>query len=42
VAGFNLTFSQLAYAKSQIEWAKKNKETWEEAKAEVDKIDETY
>ncbi|KAI2612530.1 uncharacterized protein GGS25DRAFT_475805 [Hypoxylon fragiforme] len=31
----------LAYAKSQIEWAKKNKETWEEAKAEVDKIDET-
>lgn len=37
-----LMFSQLAYAKSQIEWAKKNKETWEEAKAEVDKIDETY
>jgi hypothetical protein len=32
---------QLAYAKSQIEWAKKNKETWEEAKAEVDKIDES-
>lgn len=31
----------LAYAKSQIEWAKKNKETWEEAKAEVEKIDET-
>lgn len=31
----------LAYAKSQIEWARKNKETWEEAKAEVDKIDET-
>ncbi|KAJ1335144.1 sorting nexin-41/42 [Microdochium nivale] len=30
----------LAYAKSQIEWAKKNKETWEEAKAEIDKIDE--
>ncbi|KAL2752659.1 hypothetical protein ACRALDRAFT_1052437 [Sodiomyces alcalophilus JCM 7366] len=30
----------LAYAKSQIEWAKKNKETWEEAKAEVAKIDE--
>ncbi|KAL2164090.1 hypothetical protein VTH06DRAFT_3304 [Thermothelomyces fergusii] len=29
----------LAYAKSQIEWAKKNKETWEEAKAEVEKID---
>lgn len=40
--GFGLTFSQLAYAKSQIEWAKKNKETWEEAKAEVDKIDERY
>ena len=32
---------QLAYAKSQIEWAKKNKETWEEAKAEVEKIDES-
>ncbi|KAG6365641.1 hypothetical protein INS49_007252 [Diaporthe citri] len=31
----------LAYAKSQIEWAKKNKETWEEARAEVDKIDES-
>ncbi|RYO75430.1 hypothetical protein DL766_010016 [Monosporascus sp. MC13-8B] len=31
----------LAYAKSQIEWAKKNKEQWEEAKAEVEKIDET-
>ncbi|XXH05110.1 H(+)-transporting V0 sector ATPase subunit c [Hypoxylon texense] len=31
----------LAYAKSQIEWAKKNKETWEEAKAEIEKIDET-
>ncbi|KAI1637199.1 hypothetical protein F4809DRAFT_336426 [Biscogniauxia mediterranea] len=31
----------LAYARSQIEWAKKNKETWEEAKAEVEKIDET-
>ncbi|KAK0666188.1 putative sorting nexin-41 [Cercophora samala] len=32
----------LAYAKSQIEWAKKNKETWEEAKVEVDKIDESW
>jgi len=31
----------LAYAKSQIEWAKKNQETWEEARAEVDKIDES-
>ncbi|KAH8895021.1 hypothetical protein GQ53DRAFT_857245 [Thozetella sp. PMI_491] len=31
----------LAYAKSQIEWAKKSKETWEEARAEVDKIDES-
>ncbi|OWO99047.1 hypothetical protein B2J93_6624 [Marssonina coronariae] len=30
----------LAYAKSQIEWAKKNKETWEEAKAEINKIDQ--
>ena len=33
--------NQLAYAKSQIEWARKNKETWEEAKAEIEKIDET-
>ena len=32
---------QLAFAKAQIEWARKNKETWEEARAEVDKIDET-
>ncbi|KAF3770575.1 hypothetical protein M406DRAFT_285322 [Cryphonectria parasitica EP155] len=31
----------LAYAKSQIEWAKKNKETWEDARAEVNKIDES-
>ncbi|KAI1190563.1 hypothetical protein F5B17DRAFT_62835 [Nemania serpens] len=31
----------LAYAKSQIEWAKKSKETWEEAKAEIEKIDES-
>ncbi|KYK57823.1 sorting nexin-41 [Drechmeria coniospora] len=31
----------LAYAKSQIEWAKKSKLQWEEARAEVDKIDET-
>ncbi|KAI1824780.1 hypothetical protein F4861DRAFT_226554 [Xylaria intraflava] len=30
----------LAYAKSQVEWAKKSKETWEEAKAEIEKIDE--
>lgn len=30
----------LAYAKSQIEWAKKSRETWEEAKAEVSKIEE--
>ncbi|PHH91381.1 hypothetical protein CDD83_689 [Cordyceps sp. RAO-2017] len=31
----------LAYAKSQIEWAKKSKQQWEEARAEVEKIDET-
>ncbi|RDA92369.1 hypothetical protein CP533_4408 [Ophiocordyceps camponoti-saundersi (nom. inval.)] len=31
----------LAYAKSHIEWAKKSKQQWEEARAEVDKIDET-
>lgn len=30
----------LAYAKSQIEWAKKNKETWDEAKGEIQNIDE--
>ncbi|KAI1261124.1 hypothetical protein F5Y18DRAFT_402656 [Xylariaceae sp. FL1019] len=30
----------IAYAKSQIEWAKKNKETWEEAKSEIEKIEE--
>lgn len=30
----------LAYAQSQIEWAKKSKQQWEEARAEVDKIDE--
>lgn len=31
----------LAYARSQVEWAKKNKETWEEAKAEINKIEES-
>lgn len=31
---------QIAYAKSQIEWAKKSKQQWEEARAEVDKIEE--
>ncbi|PFH56338.1 hypothetical protein XA68_16705 [Ophiocordyceps unilateralis] len=31
----------LAYAKSHIEWARKSKQQWEEARAEVDKIDET-
>lgn len=42
IAVIFLTLSlQLAYAKSQIEWAKKNQETWEEARAEVDKIDES-
>lgn len=32
---------QLAYARSQIEWAKKNKETWEEARSEINKIDQS-
>lgn len=32
---------QLAYAKSQIEWAKKSRQQWEEARAEVDKIEES-
>lgn len=36
-----LTRLQLAYAKSQIEWAKKSKQQWEEARAEVEKIDES-
>ncbi|ATY60813.1 sorting nexin-41 [Cordyceps militaris] len=31
----------LAYAKSQIEWARKSKQQWEEARLEVDKIDES-
>ncbi|KAJ3484336.1 hypothetical protein NLG97_g7077 [Lecanicillium saksenae] len=31
----------LAYAKSQIEWAKKSKQQWEEARLEVDKIDDS-
>lgn len=31
----------IAYAKSQIEWAKKNRETWEEARTEINKIDES-
>ncbi|KAH7170511.1 hypothetical protein EDB81DRAFT_753021 [Dactylonectria macrodidyma] len=30
----------LAYAQSQIEWAKKSKLQWEEARAEVEKIDD--
>lgn len=29
----------LAYARAQIEWAKKNRETWMEAKAEISKIE---
>ena len=29
----------MAYARCHIEWAKKNLETWEEARVEVDKID---
>lgn len=31
----------LAYAQSQIEWAKKSKQQWEEARVEVEKIDES-
>ncbi|KAJ4170210.1 Sorting nexin, cytoplasm-to-vacuole targeting pathway/endosomal sorting [Fusarium falciforme] len=31
----------LAYAQSQIEWAKKSKQQWEEARAEVEKIEES-
>ncbi|RMD43390.1 hypothetical protein DV735_g1703, partial [Chaetothyriales sp. CBS 134920] len=32
----------IAYARCQIEWAKKNVETWTEAKEEVDKIVDRY
>ena len=35
-AAFNLL--QIAYAKCHIDWAKKNLETWTEARSEVDKI----
>jgi len=31
--------SQIAYARCHIEWARKNLDTWEEARAEVDKIE---
>ena len=30
---------QIAYARCHIDWAKKNLETWREAKEEVNKID---
>ncbi|KAL2213645.1 sorting nexin-41 [Sarocladium strictum] len=30
----------IAYAKAQVEWAKKSKQQWEEARAEVEKIEE--
>ena len=33
------TFLQIAYAKCHIDWAKKNVETWREAREEVEKID---
>lgn len=34
-----LTYGQLAYARCHIHWAKRNVETWKEAKEEVNKID---
>ena len=34
----NHPLPQVVYAKCHIEWAKKNLEMWEEAKAEVEKI----
>ncbi len=34
-----INLAQIAYAKCHIEWAKKNLETWEEARLEVDKIE---
>ena len=30
---------QIAYAKCHMDWAKKNLDTWREAKEEVDKIE---
>ena len=30
---------EIAYARCHIDWAKKNVETWKEAKDEVDKIE---
>lgn len=30
---------QIAYARVHIDWAKRNLASWEEAKAEVEKID---
>lgn len=41
VEHLNTNSKQLAYAQSQIEWAKKSKQQWEEARAEVEKIDES-
>ena len=32
-------YSQIAYARCHIDWAKKNAETWREAKEEVSKIE---
>ncbi|KAL9098945.1 MAG: hypothetical protein Q9187_009570, partial [Circinaria calcarea] len=37
---FELMESKVAYAKCHIDWAKKNLETWREAKEEVDKIED--
>lgn len=34
-----LTQGQVAYARCHLDWARKNLETWTEAKDEVDKIE---
>lgn len=34
----NANIGQIAYARCHIEWARKNLETWSEARDEVDKI----
>jgi hypothetical protein len=34
----NLLFPQRSYIQNHVEWAKKNLESWQEAKAEIDKI----
>lgn len=34
-----MKFQQVAFARCHIDWAKRSLESWDEAKAEVNKID---